>query len=64
MSENETPELRAWICVECGYVYDPTEGDSEQDIRPGIPFEKLPDDWLCPVCNTSREKFRLFDSHL
>jgi rubredoxin len=64
MNEQNAPALDAWICEECGYVYDPTEGDLEQNIRPGIPFGNLPDDWLCPVCNAVREKFRIFDSTL
>ena len=28
-----------WVCSVCGYVY---EGE--------IPFEDLPDDWVCPLC--------------
>ena len=33
----------------CGYIYD--EEDS------GIPFEDLPDDWICPVCGAGKEVF-------
>jgi len=54
----------AWICVECGHVYDPAEGDLEWNIRPGVPFEKLPGEWTCPVCNRTKEQFRIFDSQL
>ena len=60
----DMPALPAWICEECGYVYDPSEGDLEWNIRPGVAFEKLPAEWCCPVCNAGREKFRLFDSTL
>lgn len=56
--------LPAWICEECGYVYDPSLGDLEWNIRPGVPFERLPPEWCCPVCSAPREQFRLFDSHL
>jgi rubredoxin len=64
MSEKEPWDLNAWICVECGYVYDPSEGDPEQNIRPGVPFEGLPEEWCCPVCNRSKQNFRPFDSRL
>lgn len=35
-----------WTCSVCGYVYD---GD--------IPFEELPDDFVCPVCKMPKSKF-------
>ncbi len=46
-----------YVCGICGYIYDPAEGDSEANIPPGTPFEKLPDDWTCPVCGASKEDF-------
>ena len=39
-----------YICSVCGYVYDPAEHD-------GTAFEDLPDDWKCPRCKQSKEKF-------
>lgn len=39
-----------WVCSICGYVYDPAEHD-------GVAFEDLPDDWKCPRCKQSKEKF-------
>jgi len=44
------------ICRECCYVYDPDYGD-ERGIPPGIPFEGLPDEWKCPVCQAEKDKF-------
>ena len=44
-------------CTVCGYVYDPEEGDPDNDIEAGIPFEDLPDDWVCPVCGALKEQF-------
>ena len=35
-----------WKCTICGYIYD---GE--------IPFEKLPDDWVCPLCNQPKSVF-------
>ena len=44
-------------CTECGYIYDPEEGDPDNGIDPGTPFEELPDDWTCPVCGASKDQF-------
>jgi len=43
---------------ECGYIYDPAEGDPEHGIPPGTAFEDLPEEWVCPVCG--REKARWY----
>jgi len=47
-----------WICEVCDYVYDPEQGDPDQGIEPGTPFEDLPDDWRCPDCGVGKEDFR------
>ncbi|MBN2283426.1 MAG: rubredoxin [Deltaproteobacteria bacterium] len=49
--------MQKYVCSVCGYVYDPAEGDPEANIPPGTPFEKLPDDWTCPVCGASKDEF-------
>lgn len=36
-------------CTICEYVYD-------EEVE-GTPFNGLPDDWVCPVCNASKEDF-------
>ncbi len=43
------------------YVYDPEEGDTEQNIPPGVPFEELPEDWICPKCGAEKEYFDKLD---
>lgn len=35
-----------WVCSVCGYVYD---GE--------IPFEELPDTYVCPICKQPKDKF-------
>ena len=44
-------------CTICGYVYDPAEGDPDNDISAGTEFEDLPDDWVCPVCGAEKSEF-------
>lgn len=41
----------------CGYIYNPEEGDPDNNIPAGTPFEDLPDDWMCPVCACGKDQF-------
>ncbi|XP_052183481.1 uncharacterized protein LOC127795690 [Diospyros lotus] len=38
---------QAYICRDCGYVYNDR-----------TPFEKLPDKYFCPVCGAPKRRFR------
>lgn len=53
--EDETMEK--YVCSVCGFVYDPEEGDPDNGVNPGTPFEDLPDDWTCPVCGATKDQF-------
>lgn len=44
-------------CLVCGYIYDPEMGDSMGGIPPGVPFEELPADWVCPQCGAGKDQF-------
>jgi rubredoxin len=48
--------MEKWKCV-CSYVYDPAKGDPDQGVDPGTPWEKVPDDWTCPLCGQSKDLF-------
>ncbi len=50
--------MSTFTCTICGFRYDPEEGDPTMGIPPGTPFEDLPDDYKCPICNASKEYFR------
>jgi rubredoxin len=49
--------MAKYVCQVCGYVYDPAQGDPDNGVAPGTPFEKLPDSWECPVCGASKADF-------
>ncbi len=49
--------MEKWECTVCGYIYDPKKGDPDNGIAPGTPFEKLPDDWVCPQCGADKSMF-------
>jgi len=55
--KKEVTGLAKYRCMVCNYVYDPELGDPESGISPGTPFEKLPDDWVCPVCGVGKDQF-------
>lgn len=44
-------------CTVCGYIYDPANGDSSAGIPAGTPFDKLPDNWVCPECGVAKDMF-------
>ena len=49
--------MKKYVCDVCGYIYDPRSGDPDNKIAPGTVFEKLPNDWLCPICGVSKDQF-------
>lgn len=49
--------MTKYVCNMCGYIYDPAEGDPDNDIAPGTSFEDLPEDWVCPVCGAEKDEF-------
>jgi rubredoxin len=53
--------MEKWVCVPCGYVYDPAVGGPDSGIEPGTAFEDLPDDWVCPVCGVEKSLFEPYD---
>ena len=48
-----------YICVVCGFIYDPAKGIPEDGIAPGTAFADIPDDWECPDCGVSKHDFEL-----
>jgi rubredoxin/flavin reductase (DIM6/NTAB) family NADH-FMN oxidoreductase RutF len=52
-----TTKMAKYQCTVCGYIYDPEQGDPDGGIAPGTPFEKIPDDWVCPVCGAEKSQF-------
>ena len=54
-------KMAKYKCTVCGYVYDPEKGDPDGGIKPGTPFEDIPDDWVCPVCGAAKDQFEKVD---
>ncbi len=49
--------MKSYVCNACGYVYNPAEGDPDHGVAPGTPFDKVPADWVCPLCGVGKEEF-------
>ena len=49
--------MKKYICDACGYIYDPEVGDNDGGVKPGTPWEKVPDDWVCPLCGADKDSF-------
>lgn len=60
-SKKEVKKTEKYRCTVCEYVYDPQKGDPDSGIKPGTSFEKLPDDWVCPVCGAGKGEFEKED---
>ena len=43
-----------YVCDLCGYIYDPANGDPDNGVAPGTPWEQVPADWVCPLCGAGK----------
>jgi len=57
-SEQAVATLDRHECRACGYVYEPTKGDSTGKIPAMTRFEDLPPSWQCPVCGAKTSQFQ------
>ena len=49
--------MEKYVCTVCGYEYDQAQGDPDNGVAPGTPFDKLPEDWVCPICGAPKSQF-------
>jgi len=49
--------MERYVCTICGYVYDPEQGDPDNNIAKETSFDDLPDDYECPICGCGKEDF-------
>jgi len=52
-----TEEPHRHECGVCGYIYEPSIGDTKRNIAAGTLFEEIAADWRCPVCNAKKKAF-------
>ena len=51
--------MNKYVCLLCGYIYNPEIGDPDRKIKPGTKFEDIPLSWVCPLCRATKSDFEL-----
>jgi rubredoxin len=46
--------MSVYECNVCGHLYD--------EEKEGVPFSKLADDWVCPICEAKKSDFAPVDA--
>lgn len=59
-ADDDSDPTSRWQCP-CGYIYDPQLGDPDRGVEPGTPWDEVPPDWRCPVCNLPKSAFKRID---
>ncbi|HSK69338.1 MAG TPA: rubredoxin [Candidatus Limnocylindria bacterium] len=49
--------MKTYICGICGFGYAEAPGDPAHGIAPGLKWEDVPEDWVCPVCGADKSMF-------
>lgn len=53
--------MKKYRCKVCGWIYDEAKGDPDNGIAPGIRFEDLPAEFICPLCGAPKEEFEVVE---
>jgi len=53
-SKKKAESMVKYKCKVCGYVYAPEKCETDSGIKSGTPFEKLPEDLVCPICGAGK----------
>ncbi|HEX7935111.1 MAG TPA: rubredoxin [Paraburkholderia sp.] len=54
-------DLKQWVCVICGWIYDEAAGLPEEGIAAGTRWADIPAGWRCPLCDVGKEDFALVE---
>ncbi|BCG02782.1 hypothetical protein PPGU19_073500 (plasmid) [Paraburkholderia sp. PGU19] len=60
-TQTSAGDLKQWVCVICGWVYDEAAGLPEEGLAPGTRWADVPEDWRCPLCDVGKEDFALVE---
>jgi rubredoxin len=55
-------ELKTWICLICGHIYDEAQGDPAHGVAPGTCWADVPEDYRCPACGASKSEFEMIEA--
>ncbi len=51
--------MKKYVCVVCGYIYDPEVGEEGAGVAAGTAWEDVPEDFLCPLCGVGKDQFEV-----
>jgi len=54
-------DLKRFICLGCGFMYDEALVLPEHDIAPGTRWADIPENWACPDCLTPKHRFEMVE---
>ena len=54
-------EVKQYMCVICGFVYDEAKGLPDEGIAPGTRWEDVPLNWQCPECGAGKDDFEMIE---
>ena len=54
-------DLKTWMCVVCGWIYDEAEGCPEDGIAPGTRWADITASWTCPECGAGKQDFEMVE---
>ena len=53
--------MKAWLCVNCGFVYEEAAGHAATGVPPGTAWADVPEDWTCPDCGAPKSSFEMIE---
>ena len=56
-----SPELKSYLCLNCGLVYSEEDGWPDEGIAAGTRWIDVPEDWVCPQCGSGKLDFDMVE---
>ena len=57
----DSPEMKKYMCLICGFMYEEAAGLPEEGIEPGTRWDDIPLSWRCPDCGAGKEDFEMVE---
>jgi rubredoxin len=57
----EEIDLKTYMCVICGFIYDESRGLPEEGIAAGTQLQDIPLNWECPDCGARKDDFEMVE---
>jgi rubredoxin len=53
--------MKRYICLLCGFIFDEALGLPEEDIAPGTAWDDVSINWRCPDCGANKTDFEMVE---